>query len=81
MCNLQNHGICMIQYLKDRMSSISSDLYEETLKPNKSHTNHIIQIVSCTTAFQSIKISTGEFIKEKKICKDFCSSNWIHEIT
>ena len=34
------------------MSSISSDLYEELLKSNKSHTNHIIQIVSCKTAFK-----------------------------
>ena len=39
----------MIRFLKDRMSSISSDLYEKTLKPNKSHTNRIIQIVSCKT--------------------------------
>ena len=37
----------MIQFLKDRMSSIFSDLYKEILKPNKSHTNHIIQIVPC----------------------------------
>ena len=42
--------ICMIRFLKDRMSSISSDLYEEILKPNKSHTNRIIQIVPCKTA-------------------------------
>ena len=34
------------------MSSISSDLYEETLKPNESHTNRIIQIVSCKTALR-----------------------------
>ena len=40
----------MIRFLKDRMSSISSDLYEEILKPNKSHTNRIIQIVPCKTA-------------------------------
>ena len=44
----------MIQFLKDRMSSISSDLYEETLKPNKSNTNHIIQIIMCKTAFRNI---------------------------
>ena len=37
----------MIQFLKDRMSSISSDLYKEILKLNRSHTNHIIQIVPC----------------------------------
>ena len=41
----------MIQFLKDRMSSISSDLYEEILKSNKSHTNRITQIAPCKTAF------------------------------
>ena len=41
----------MIRFLKDRMSSISAELYEEILKPNKSHTNRIIQIVPCKTAF------------------------------
>ena len=40
----------MIRFLKDRMSSISSDLYEEILKPIKSHTNRIIEIVPCKTA-------------------------------
>ena len=44
--------ICMIQFLKDRMSSISSDLYEEILKPNKIHTNRITQIVPCKTALR-----------------------------
>ena len=39
----------MIRFLKDRMSSISSDLYEEISKLNQSHTNRIIQIVSCMT--------------------------------
>ena len=33
------------------MSSISSDLYEAILKPNKSHTNRIIHIVRCKTAY------------------------------
>ena len=42
----------MIRSLKDRMSSISSDLHEVTLKPNKSHTNHIIQIVQCKTVVE-----------------------------
>ena len=42
--------ICMRRFSKDGMSSISSDLYEETLKPNKSHTNRIIQMVPCKTA-------------------------------
>ena len=37
----------MIQFFKDRMSSISSDLYEEILKLNKIHTNRIIQIILC----------------------------------
>ena len=41
----------MIQFLKERMSFISLELYEEILKPNKSHTNRIIQIVPCKTAF------------------------------
>ena len=40
----------MIQSLKDKMSSISSDLYEEILKPNKIHTNCIMRIVPCKTA-------------------------------
>ena len=43
--------ISMIQFLKERMSFISLELYEEILKPNKSHTNRIIQIVPCKTAF------------------------------
>ena len=38
---------CMIRFLKDRMSTISSELYEKILKPNKSHTNRIIQTVPC----------------------------------
>ena len=42
--------ICMIQFLKDQMSSIPSDLYEEILKLNKSHANCIIQIIPCKTA-------------------------------
>ena len=31
------------------MSSISSDLYEQILKPNTSHTNRIIQVAPCKT--------------------------------
>ena len=46
--------ICLIRFLKDRISSISSDLYEEILKPNESHTNRIIQIVPCKAAFAII---------------------------
>ena len=41
--------ICMMQFLTDMMSCVSSDLYA-ILKPNKSHTNHIIQIIPCKTA-------------------------------
>ena len=41
----------MKRFLKDRMSSIFSDLYEEILKPNKIQTNRIIQIVPCNTVF------------------------------
>ena len=44
----------MIQFLKDRMGSISLDLYEEMLKPNKSYTNRSIQIVPCKTTFYKI---------------------------
>ena len=33
------------------MSSISSDLYADILKPSKSHTNRIKQIILCKTAF------------------------------
>ena len=41
----------MIRFLKERMNFISLELYEEILKPNKSYTNRIIQIVPCKTAF------------------------------
>ena len=45
------------------MSSISSDLYEEILKLNKSHTNLIIQIVLCKTVLiQLEKDCTDELI-------------------
>ena len=44
----------MIRFLKDRMSSISSDLYEEILKLNKSYASCIIQIVPCKTALRLI---------------------------
>ena len=39
----------MIQFLKDKMSSISSDFYKEILEPNKVHTNCIIEIIPCKT--------------------------------
>ena len=44
----------MTKFLKDRMSSISSDLYEEILKPNKSHTNRIMQIVQCKNTLKRV---------------------------
>ena len=44
----------MVRFLKDKMNPISLDLYGKILKPNKSYTNHIIQIVSCTTAWTII---------------------------
>ena len=50
------------------MSSISEDFYEEILKPNKSHTNCIIQIVLCKTAF-SIKMSYYWFNKHELLKK------------
>ena len=53
--------ICVIRYLKDRMSSISSNFYEGILKLNKSHTNRIIQIVSCKTAL-SIFFCSHSFV-------------------
>ena len=59
--------ICMIQFLKDQMSSITSDLHEEILKANKSHKNCIIQIVSCKTEIQKRKICIEKFIKEKDL--------------
>ena len=46
----------MKRFLKDRMSSISSDLYEEILKPNKCHTNHIIKIGPCKTTIKDLII-------------------------
>ena len=58
----------MIRFLKDSMSSISSDLYEGILKPNKSHTNRIIQIVLCKTAFTKASSNQG-FIAGKNRCK------------
>lgn len=41
----------MIPFLKDGMVSIFSDLYEKTLKPNKSHISRIIQIDPCKATF------------------------------
>ena len=38
-------------WFKNRTNSISLNLYKELLKPNKSHTNCIIQIAPCKTAY------------------------------
>ena len=58
----------MIRFLKNWMSSISSDLYEEILKLNKSHTNRIIQVILCNTdLIQLEKDCIEEFIKEKDL--------------
>ena len=43
----------MTRFLKDKVSSVFSDLHEEILKPKKSHTNRITQIVSFKTALKS----------------------------
>ena len=56
----------MIRFLKDRMSSISSDLYEEILKPNKSHTNRIIQIAPCKTALRLFETVGNELRRKIK---------------
>ena len=53
---------CMIRFLKDRMSSISPDLYEEILKPNKSHTNRIVQIVPCKTTLSFLIFTIVEAV-------------------
>ena len=53
------------------MSSISSDLYEEILKSNKSHANHITQIVPCKTALiQLAKDLYRRIYKRERIEKD-----------
>ena len=73
--------ICMIRFLKDRMSSIFSDFYEEILKLNKSHTNCIIQINLCKTASVQLEKNLYRRIyKRERFVKTFCS-NWRHEIT
>ena len=65
----------MIGFLKDWMSSISSDLYEEILKPSKSHTNRIIQIVPCKTALLQLEKDLYRRIyKRERFVKIFCSN-------
>ena len=70
----------MIQYLKGQISYITSHLYEDILKPNKSHTNCIIQIVLSKTALNQLeKDLHRRTYKKERFVKTFCS-NWIHEI-
>ena len=59
----------MIRFLKDRMSSISSYLHEEILKPNKSPTNHIIQIVPCLFTDGCGHNQLDYMFKMRKKCK------------
>ena len=67
--------ICTMQFLRDWMSSITSDLYEEILKLNKSHANNIIQIVLCKTALiQLEKDLYRRIYKRERSAKTFCSN-------
>ena len=69
----------MIEFLKDRINSISSDLYEEISKPNKSHTNYI-QIIMCKTALIQLEEDLCRRIyKRERFVKTFCS-NFRHEV-
>ena len=61
----------MIQFLKDWMSSVSPN--EEILKPNKSHTNRIIQIVLCKTALIQLDLYRRIY-KTERFVKMFCSN-------
>ena len=70
----------MIQFLKDRMSSVTSDLNEEILKLNKNIANCIIQIVSRQTALiQLEKELYRRIYKRERFVKTFCS-NRRHEV-
>ena len=71
----------MMRFLKDRKNSIFSDLYEEILKPNMSHTNRIIQIVPCKPVLIQLQNDLYRRIyKRERFVKTFCS-NWRHELT
>ena len=62
------------------MSSITSDLHEEILKPSKTYTNCIIQVVLCKTALvQFEKDLYRRNYKRERLAKMFYS-NWRHEI-
>ena len=45
-------------------------MYEEILKPNKSHTNRIIQIVPCKTALRVALSLELEIFSEERFCYD-----------
>ena len=65
----------MIRFLKDRISSVSSDLYEDILKTNKSHTHYIIQIVECKTALIKYEKDLYRRIyKRERFLKTFSSN-------
>ena len=62
------------------MSSITSDFYEEILKPSKSHASHIMQSVQCKTiVIQLEKNLYRKMYKRERFVKTFCR-NWRHEI-
>ena len=67
--------VCMIRFLKDRMSSITSDLYHDILKLNKSHTYCITQLVLCKTALiQLEKDLYRRIYKRERFVNTFCSN-------
>ena len=59
------------------MSSISSDLYEEILKPNKSHTNCIVQIIPCRCGI----VRKGHAISRDYIVQLKISQNFFVDVT
>ena len=67
--------ICAIGFLRHWMSSITSDLYQEILKPNKCDINRFIQIVSCKNALiQLEKVLYRIIYKRERSEKTFCSN-------
>ena len=59
----------MIQFLKDQMSSVFSDLYEMK-KLNKSHKSYYAKIVLCKTALIQLEKDLCKRIYKREICKD-----------
>ena len=65
-----------MQFLKYWIGSIFSDLYEDILKPNKSHKNCIAQIVLCKTILiQLEKDLYRRIYKRERFVKTFCSNS------